>query len=38
MSAAGVARISYGPFTQRVAMDTLSRAAANVFAGGTLSD
>ncbi|MEJ7723409.1 MAG: isocitrate lyase/phosphoenolpyruvate mutase family protein, partial [Ilumatobacteraceae bacterium] len=34
---AGVARISYGPLPQRLAMEALARAAANVLTGGTLS-
>ena len=33
----GVARVSTGPFTQRVALTTLQDAMAEVFAGGTLT-
>ena len=32
----GVARVSTGPFTQRVALTALQDAAAGLFAGGTL--
>jgi len=32
----GVARISYGPFTQRLALTALADAAADLIAGGTL--
>lgn len=37
LQSAGVARISYGPMTQRLAMEALSRAAASVLGGGPLS-
>ena len=36
MQALGVARVSTGPFTQRVALTALQDAAADVVAGGTL--
>ena len=34
----GVARVSYGPFTQRVALGALRDAAAQIYAGGGLPD
>lgn len=34
----GVARVSTGPFTQRVALTALQDAAAELFAGGTLPE
>ncbi|CAN5818898.1 isocitrate lyase/phosphoenolpyruvate mutase family protein [soil metagenome] len=37
LAQAGVARISYGPLPQRLAMDALAQAAANVLSGRTLS-
>ena len=36
LQALGVARVSTGPFTQRVALTALQDAAAELFAGGTL--
>ena len=38
LQALGVARVSTGPFTQRVALTALQDAAAAVFAGGTLPE
>jgi len=32
----GVARVSYGPWTQRVALAALQRTAAELYAGGDL--
>lgn len=34
----GVARVSYGPWTQRVALTALRHAAQNLYAGGVLPD
>ncbi|MBN9632343.1 MAG: isocitrate lyase/phosphoenolpyruvate mutase family protein [Actinobacteria bacterium] len=34
----GVARVSYGPWTQRVALAALQRTAAELYAGGVLPD
>ena len=34
----GVARVSTGPFTQRVALTALQDAAVELFAGGTLPE
>jgi len=34
----GVARVSTGPFTQRVALTALQEAAAELLAGGTLPE
>lgn len=36
LAALGVARVSYGPWTQRVALTALADAAADLLAGGTL--
>jgi 2-methylisocitrate lyase-like PEP mutase family enzyme len=38
MQELGVARVSTGPFTQRVALTALQDAAAEIVAGGTLPD
>lgn len=37
-AALGVARVSYGPFTQRVALGALQDTAAQIYAGGGLPD
>lgn len=38
LSELGVARVSYGPWTQRVALAALQRTAAELYAGGELPD